>query len=1248
MSFARKMVRLMLVLTLLAPSAYVVTVDRAAALASAYELNGTPHPWEEATLTADGDTLAIVADDSPLSPLRIHVTAPERSTVTIQGNPNITYTNVYIEVDEAITLQLENLLVVAPQGDNFNGLSFIKPNSHKDFTLILVGDNAVTGFDGIHADSNHQLTIKGSGTLKATGLAALAANTDSGHGIHLLSDGTLNSEAGAKLIIESQVKAYGGDSLSSSAGSGIFADWGNMLVKSGSVTAVGGQTSGDRSALTGSGVTRRGGYGINLRGWNFPQPAGVLTIEGGQVTATGGAAMETDPKGDYFEGGRAIIADTSVTISGGTVIATGGASEAQKGGDGLYSPSLEISGSATSVTSTGGASNAADGGVGLFVTSDIAIDAATVTATGGNGKANEYGIFSPSGKLTIGHDSVVKASGGQGTIAGAFGGPAVYVNGTIDIDDAEVIAAGGSGVVNGGHGLFSLNGDIAIRGGANVTSSGGDGPGGVGGAGLRAFGGGSGKTVAIEADAGNVYVRGGQGASATRGSIIAKDVRIASGNVGPIVMEGTGNPRSIKNSSVGDDVYMLDVSVNPAAAVTIQSPVIGALAGSYTYSAPTKADGLAYVWLPADTQTIQAAGYRSETKAVTADDGAAVVLLLAAPDATADDAANTIVGATAAMEYSTDDGEHWTAYNPVDPPAFPGAKTVKIRIAATNGSLAGHAATLTFTANPASGLTVVSSDPSGVGQDGKTALATSAILPNGHKLVYFNFGSGTAIVPEVGETLIGYTDLPVSGIVPAANNDKFGVAEIDQLGKVVKFGQTVAIVVAEPTFPDSGPDPVALPEKGSPEPASSPKPATPNPAAEEAVEVLVNGKVEHAGKATTREVDGIATTHVIVDPAKLQAKLDEEGAHAVVTIPVKSASNVIVGELNGQMIKNMETLEATLVLHTDKASYTLPAQEINIDALSRKFGDRVKLADIQIKVTIAQTPDVMAKVAESAAALGEFTLVARALDFTITGTYGDQTVEADSFNAYVERKIVLPEDIDPDKITTGVVIEPDGKTRHVPTRVVRENGKVYAIINSLTNSTYSVVWHPLVFADVERHWAKDAVNDMGSRLVINGVDRSTFIPDAEITRAEFTAVVVRGLGLRLGEGSFAFGDIPGDAWYESVVQTAVSFGLVAGFEDGAFRPEEKLTREQAIVIVARAMKWTGLAKKTGSFDTEIQLGQFVDGADASSWSKESIALATKSGLVNGRNGDKLEAGSIVTRAEAATLMQRLLKLSDLI
>ena len=78
-------------------------------------------------------------------------------------------------------------------------------------------------------------------------------------------------------------------------------------------------------------------------------------------------------------------------------------------------------------------------------------------------------------------------------------------------------------------------------------------------------------------------------------------------------------------------------------------------------------------------------------------------------------------------------------------------------------------------------------------------------------------------------------------------------------------------------------------------------------------------------------------------------------------------------------------------------------------------------------------------------------------------------------------------------------------------------------ICSLVASIYSVIYIPKAFKDVEKHWAREAVNDMASRLVVSGVGEERFEPDREITRAEFAAIAVRALGLmRPGTGKDVF------------------------------------------------------------------------------------------------------------------------------
>ncbi|MBB3068528.1 hypothetical protein FHS14_001504 [Paenibacillus baekrokdamisoli] len=414
------------------------------------------------------------------------------------------------------------------------------------------------------------------------------------------------------------------------------------------------------------------------------------------------------------------------------------------------------------------------------------------------------------------------------------------------------------------------------------------------------------------------------------------------------------------------------------------------------------------------------------------------------------------------------------------------------------------------------------------------------------------------------------------------------------------------------------------------------------------VDVLVNGKVESAGTATTTKVHDQTVTTVTIDENKLEDRLATAGQHAVITIPVLIKSDVVVWDLNGRMVNNMDQKQSILEIKTENASYTIPAQQIDMNAILKQLGKSVALQDIKVQFEIAAPTAESMKIVENSAVKGHFTIVAPPINFTVKVSYGDITIELSKFKAYMERTIAIPEGVDPNKITTGIVVEPDGTVRHVPTRIITNDGKYYAKVKSLTNSTYAIVWHPIAFKDVAQHWSKDAVNDMGSRMIISGIGSDNFNPDQDITRAEFAAIMVRGLGLKLEDGAAPFSDVKSSEWYSSAIQTAYSYNLISGFEDGTFRPMDKITREQAMTIIAKAMKITGLKAKLQSKPLDELLGAFTDAKNVSEWAKISIADCLQAGVVTGRNSTELAPQAYISRAEVATIIQRLLKKSELI
>ncbi|MDQ8735671.1 family 43 glycosylhydrolase [Paenibacillus sp. LHD-38] len=413
------------------------------------------------------------------------------------------------------------------------------------------------------------------------------------------------------------------------------------------------------------------------------------------------------------------------------------------------------------------------------------------------------------------------------------------------------------------------------------------------------------------------------------------------------------------------------------------------------------------------------------------------------------------------------------------------------------------------------------------------------------------------------------------------------------------------------------------------------------------VDILINGKAESAGTAVKSERNGQTVTTIAIDQIKLVQWLAAEGDQARITIPVNSESDIVALKLNAQMAKEMESKKAVLEIQTNRATYTVPAQQIDSSAISKQFGASVALKDMTIQIEIAVPDAAMAELVENEAIKGEFTLVAPPINFTVTAQHGNKIIEISKFNAYVERMIAIPDGVAPNKLTTVVVVEQDGTVRHVPTKIITIEGKLYAKVNSLTNSTYAVIYHPVEFSDVAQHWAKDAVNDLGSRMVITGIGNDRFNPSADITRAEFAAIVVRGLGLKQENGTTPFPDVKAKDWYSSAIVTAQSYNLINGFEDGTFRPQDKITREQAMVIIAKAMTITGLKANLENQTADVVLRPYKDAADASSWAKKAIADSIQAEIVSGRSAAVLAPKAYITRAEVAKIVQQLLQKSDL-
>ncbi len=427
---------------------------------------------------------------------------------------------------------------------------------------------------------------------------------------------------------------------------------------------------------------------------------------------------------------------------------------------------------------------------------------------------------------------------------------------------------------------------------------------------------------------------------------------------------------------------------------------------------------------------------------------------------------------------------------------------------------------------------------------------------------------------------------------------------------------------------------------GSTPTTSTPSNDTPT---SETVKSTVNGKEVSIAKAFTEYKEGKKVTSIVVDENKV---VDLIGQKAVIVLEPITKSDVVTGQLTAKTIKAMAEKEAVLEIKSGNVTYTMPAAKLDIEKIVSAFEGNL---DVKVNVSISEVSDAVNNTVKETASKNNYKLASNPVEFNVTSSYGTKTIEIPKFNGYVERTIALNDKIIPGEIITGIVLNKDGSFSHVPTTIISKDGKYYAKINSLTNSTYALISTSKTFKDTENHWSKSSVNNIASRLIMDGVDNDNFNPDKAITRGEFIDSMVKAMGLyRIGEGKDIFADVSSSNSYYDSVGIAYEYGIISGCGNGEFRPMGKITRQEAMTIVSKAMKITGL--KTGYTADEVanSLKDFKDSDKLATWAKNSAAACAKAGIVSGKSLTIIAPKDNLTRAETASVINKFLTKSSLI
>lgn len=184
------------------------------------------------------------------------------------------------------------------------------------------------------------------------------------------------------------------------------------------------------------------------------------------------------------------------------------------------------------------------------------------------------------------------------------------------------------------------------------------------------------------------------------------------------------------------------------------------------------------------------------------------------------------------------------------------------------------------------------------------------------------------------------------------------------------------------------------------------------------------------------------------------------------------------------------------------------------------------------------------------------------------------------------------------------------------------------------NGTYQLMNNVVIFTDTVSHWAKDRIHFLAARSVINGMGAGTFVPEGEITRAEFLKMVavISGDDMNYYSNSSFSDNVSGD-WYFYYVNWAAANNIVNGVTETTFEPNSEITREQMATMLYRFARYL-------SYDIMPVRDQvdFADSGQISDYAKDAVGKLYRGGMIDGRGNNLFVPLATAVRAEAATLV----------
>ena len=375
--------------------------------------------------------------------------------------------------------------------------------------------------------------------------------------------------------------------------------------------------------------------------------------------------------------------------------------------------------------------------------------------------------------------------------------------------------------------------------------------------------------------------------------------------------------------------------------------------------------------------------------------------------------------------------------------------------------------------------------------------------------------------------------------------------------------------------------------------------------------------------------DGIASASVSYkDLSEAISAAKKSGEDTVTITPeIKGKVNGIAVSLPKSAAANAARQGVQLIVETDKARVSLRAEVLG--ELAKNSGSELKL-----EITEKRAEEVSDKLAHEnldGASIVEVTLMIDGKPVTV---FGGKTLLID-----------IP--VDSKRFRAGdtcrvLVLSDDGAAERTSGQCIKKNDALFVRVETTHLSIFVVMRDAaLPFTDVaDTAWYADAVQYVYENGLMTGVSESEFAPDGTATRGQIVTILWRLAGSPVVNYAMRYADMDEGAWYGEAVRWAASTGVVTGYSESSFGPNDAITREQLAAILYRYVKTQGQGF-TGMWYFPLR---YDDAASISSWADEAMHWCVMKGLLNGTSETTLSPQLTATRAQLATILQRFCEL----